>query len=188
MCVSVCVCVCVWERDILFDRRNLVRIFAYVGEMHWYGSSVWWREWNKNPKNVCELQIAQHSSRGREKGGGCWRGQTRLGWGCRRGQVTGAVGGWNSVHITMQTPRLTMEAPSVPVSYYKSGVTQSAEDNRPPHLIKWHRLLLRVKAPIDFTLTHSLVREQRAAKAGSRLPRIIHSPSHKVPFVYSGLK
>lgn len=81
----------------------------------------------------------------------------------------------------MQTPGLTMEAPSVPVSHYKSGVTQSAEDNRPPHLIKRHRLLLRVKAAIDFTLTHSLVREQRAAKAGSRLPRIIHPPSHKVP-------
>ncbi|KAA8581227.1 hypothetical protein FQN60_002808 [Etheostoma spectabile] len=49
-----------------------------------------------------------------------------------------------------------MEPPSVPVSHYKSGVTQSAEDNRPPHLIKRHRLLLRVKAAIDFTLTHSL--------------------------------
>ncbi|KAF3853935.1 hypothetical protein F7725_014623 [Dissostichus mawsoni] len=83
---------------------------------------------------------------GREGGRGAEleRGQTRLGRGCRRGQVTGAVGG------------LTMEAPSVPVSHYKSGVTQSAEDNRPPHLIKRHRLLLRVKAAIDFTLTHSL--------------------------------
>lgn len=81
-----------------------------------------------------------------------------------------------------------MEAPSVPVSHYKSGVTQSAEDNRPPHLIKRRRLLLRVKAAIDFTLTHSLVREQRAAKAGSRLPRIIHPPSHKVSIVYSRLK
>lgn len=82
----------------------------------------------------------------------------------------------------------TQEAPSVPVSHYKSGVTQSAEDNRPPHLIKRHRLLLRVKAAIDFTLTHSLVRERRAAKAASRLPRIIHSPSHKVSIVYSRLK
>lgn len=57
-----------------------------------------------------------------------------------------------------------MEAPSVPVSDYKSGVTRLAEDNGPAHLIKWHRLLLRVKAAIDFTLTHSLVRERGAAK------------------------
>lgn len=120
--------------------------------------------------------------------GGCSEGvQTESGWGCRRGWVTGAVGGWNSVHITMQTARLTKEAPSVPVSHYKSGVTQSSEDNRPPHLIKRRRLLLRVKAAIDFTLTHSLVRERSAAKAGSRLPRLIHPPSHKVSFVYSRL-
>lgn len=81
-----------------------------------------------------------------------------------------------------------MEAPSVPVSHYKSGVTQPAEDNRLPHLIKRHRLLLQVKAAIDFTLTHSLVRERRAAKAASQLPRIIRSASHKVSIVYSRFK
>lgn len=117
--------------------------------------------------------------------GRCLRGQTRLGWGCRHGQVTSAVGGWNSVHITMQTPRLTMEAPSVPVSHYKSGVSQSAEDNRPAHLIKRARLLLRVKAAIDFTLIHSPVRERKAAKAASRLAWIIHPASLKKSLLHT---
>lgn len=70
-----------------------------------------------------------------------------------------------------------MEAPSVPVSHYKSGVTQSAEDNRPPHLIKRRRLLLRVKAAIGFTLIHAPVRERRAAKAARRLAPMIHPAS-----------
>lgn len=72
--------------------------------------------------------------------GGWWWGllssRLELGWGSRHGQVKCAVGGWNSVHITMQTRRLTKEGPSVPVSDYKSGVTQSTGDNRPPHPMK----------------------------------------------------
>lgn len=80
-----------------------------------------------------------------------------------------------------------MEAPSVPVSHYKSGVTQSTEDNRPPHLIRRPRLLLRVKAAINLTLIHSPVREPGAAKAASRLARIIHPARLKVPIVYSRL-
>lgn len=108
-------------------------------------------------------------------------------WGEAAGAVRSPVRSAGETQFTLpcRQPGLTMEAPSVPVSDYKSGVTQSAEDNRPPHLIKRHRLLLRVEAAIDFTLTHSLVREHREAKAGSRLPRIIHPPSHKVSIVYS---
>lgn len=111
-------------------------------------------------------------------------------WGEAAGAVRSPVRSAGETQFTLpcRQPGLTMEAPSVPVSDYKSGVTQSAEDNRPPHLIKRHRLLLRVEAAIDFTLTHSLVREHREAKAGSRLPRIIHPPSHKVSIVYSRIK
>lgn len=92
----------------------------------------------------------------------------------------------------MQTPRLTMEAPSVPVSHYKSGVTQSTEDNGPPHLIKRPGLLPRVKAAIDLH-TRSFARSltlrlgnQEQQKAASRFARIIHPASLKVPMVFSG--
>lgn len=110
-------------------------------------------------------------------------------WGEAAGAVRSAVRSAGETQFTLpcRRPGLTMEAPSVPVSDYKSGVTQSAEDNRPPHLIKRHRLLLRGEAAIAFTLTHSLVREHTAAKAASRLPWIIHPPAHKVSIVYSRL-
>lgn len=119
---------------------------------------------------------------------GSWGGQTRPGPGCRRAWgVSDAVGGWNSVHITMQTPGLTMEPPSVPVSHYKSGVTRSAQDNGPARPIKRRGLLPRVKGKKPST-SHSLtlwLGKAERAEAASRFPRLIHPPSHKVSIVYS---
>lgn len=175
---------CKWGE--ILNRRGwwfeLLYLYACKNALYWQKVS------NKGVKIKTQKMSKRLKLRSAGMAGRCLRGQTRLGWGCRHGQVTGTVGGWNSVHITMQTPGLTMEAPSVPVSHYKSGVTQSTEDNRPPHLIKWHRLLLRAKAAIDFTLIHSPVRERRAGKAASRLARIIHPASLKVSIVYSRLQ
>lgn len=173
---------CEWD-EILNRRGGRVQLsHLYARKTHRIGGKLATKGVKANTQKTCvSPQIAQRW----EMAGRCLRGQTGLGWGCRHGQVTSAVGGWNSVHITMQTPRLTMGAPSVPVSHYKSGVTQPAEDNRPAHLIKRARLLLRVKAAIDFTLIHSPVRERRAAKAASRLAWIIHPASLKKSLLYT---
>lgn len=58
--------------------------------------------------------------------------QTR-GWGEAAGAVRSPVRSSGETQFTLpcRQPGLTIEAPSVPVSHYKSGVTQSAEDNRP---------------------------------------------------------
>lgn len=92
----------------------------------------------------------------------------------------------------MQTPGLTMEPPSVPVSHYKSGVTRSARDNGPARPIKRRGLLPRVKGgggerekpSTSHSLTLWLGKAERA-EAASRFPRLIHPPSHKVSIVYS---
>lgn len=87
----------------------------------------------------------------------------------------------------MQTPGLTMEPPSVPVSHYKSGVTRSAQDNGPARPIKRRGLLPRVKGKKPST-SHSLtlwLGKAERAEAASRFPRLIHPPSHKVSIVYS---
>ncbi len=57
--------------------------------------------------------------------------------GCRHGGVNRAVCGWNSVHITIQTGALTIERPSVPVSYNKSSVKPPSGD-REAALAKWN--------------------------------------------------
>ena len=85
-----------------------------------------------------------------------------------------------------------MEAPSVPVSHYKSGVTQSTGDNRPPPSNETAQAppACKKQPSTSHSLAHSLnsqLREQRAegAQAASRLPQIIPPPSHKVSIVYS---
>lgn len=75
-----------------------------------------------------------------------------------------------------------MEAPSVPVSHYKSGVTRPAEDNR---ATASNRTAQAPPAAIDFTLIHAPVRERRAAEAAGRLARVIHPASLQDAIVYS---